>query len=90
MSAAIGPPDQLTIWPLDGHGFGIDARWSGGDGNRRATVVRRLLEGAAVPARLSQHPDGRGWELRIGTSGPNVLSEATRGPNGWEGKAGLE
>ena len=68
MSAAIGPtrPDKLTIWPLDGLGFGIDVRWSGGDGNRRATVVRGLLQGAGVPARLCQHPDGRGWELRVG------------------------
>ena len=47
-------------------GFGIDVRWSGGDGNRRATVVRGLLQGAGVPARLCQHPDGRGWELRVG------------------------
>ena len=68
MSVALGPtrPDKLTIWPLDDHRFGIDVRWSGGDGNRRATVVRRLLEGAGIQARFSQHPDGRGWELRVG------------------------
>jgi hypothetical protein len=68
VSAAIGPtrPDKLTIWPLDGLGFGIDVQWSGGEGNRRATVVRRLLERAGVPARLSQHLDGRGWQLRVG------------------------
>lgn len=64
----LGPtrPDRLTIWPLDAHGFGIDVRWSGGDGNRRATVVRRLLEEEGIRARLTQHPDGRGWELRVG------------------------
>jgi len=65
---AIGPtrPDKLTIWPLDGLDFGIDEQWSGGEGNRRATVVRRLLERAGVPARLSQDLDGRGWQLRVG------------------------
>lgn len=64
---ALGPtrPDKLTIWPLEA-GFGIDVRWSGADGNRRATVVRRLVEDAGIKARLAQHPDGRGWELRVG------------------------
>lgn len=64
----LGPtrPDRLTIWPLDDQGFGIDVRWSGADGNRRATVVRRLLDQAGLRARLTQHPDGRGWELRVG------------------------
>lgn len=63
----MGPtrPDKLTIWPLEG-GFGIDIRWSGAAGNRRATVVRRLVEDAGIKARLAQHPDGRGWELRVG------------------------
>jgi hypothetical protein len=51
---------------VDEHRFGIDVRWSGGPGNRRATVVRRLLEEAGVRARLTQHVDGRGWELRVG------------------------
>lgn len=65
VSLALGPtrPDKLTIWPLSEDGFGIDVRWSGGDGNRRATVVRRLLSDAGIQARFSQHPDGRGWEL---------------------------
>ena len=64
---AVGPtrPDRLTIWPLE-EGFGIDVRWSGGQGNRRATVVRGLLQDAGVKARLSQDLDGRGWELRVG------------------------
>ncbi len=67
-SSSLGPtrPDRLTIWPLDDQGFGIDVCWTGADGNRRATVVRRLLEGAEIRARLTQHADGRGWELRVG------------------------
>ena len=65
---ALGPtrPDRLTVWPVENDGFGIDVRWSGADGNRRATVVRGLLEQAGVKARLTQHVDGRGWELRVG------------------------
>jgi hypothetical protein len=59
-------PNKLTIWPLDEQGFGLDVRWAGGEGNRRATVVRQLLEQAGIPARLTQHLDGRSWELRVG------------------------
>jgi hypothetical protein len=64
----LGPtrPDRLTIWPLEANGFGIDVRWAGADGNRRATIVRRLCEEAGVRARLRQGIDGRGWELRLG------------------------
>jgi hypothetical protein len=41
----LGPtrPDRLTIWPVETGQFGIDVRWGGGEGNTRATVVRRLL-----------------------------------------------
>ena len=65
---ALGPtrPDKLTIWPLGDDGFGIDIRWAGADGNRRAGVVRQLVEQAGLRARLTQHLDGRGWELRVG------------------------
>ena len=66
-------PDKLTIWPLDDTGFGIDVRWSGPEGNRRATVARKLLQDAGVKARLTQDLDGRGWELRLGPiPGPEV------------------
>jgi hypothetical protein len=68
MSESLAPtrPDKLTIWPLDDGGFGLDVRWSGGAGNRRATVVRQLLEEAGIRVRLQQHLDGRSWELRLG------------------------
>ena len=51
---------------MEDDGFGIDVRWSGAEGNQRALVVRGLLESAGIRARLTQHLDGRGWELRVG------------------------
>lgn len=67
MASELGPtrPDRLTIWPVEGDLFGIDVRWGGAAGNRRATVVARLLEAAGVPRKLTQAMDG-GWEVRVG------------------------
>ena len=46
-------PEKLKIWPVDDGGFGIDVRWSGGEGDRRATVVREQLADAGVAARVT-------------------------------------
>jgi hypothetical protein len=70
----LGPtrPDRLTIWPVEGDTFGIDVRWGGGAGNRRATVVARLLSDAGIRGRLTQAVDGA-WEVRVGpVPGPDV------------------
>jgi hypothetical protein len=67
VSRQLGPtrPDRLTIWPVEGDLFGIDVRWAGGAGNRRATVVARLLSDAGIRGRLTQTIDGA-WEVRVG------------------------
>lgn len=67
MGSELGPtrPDRLTIWPVEGDLFGIDVRWSGAVGNRRATVVARLLTEAGIRGRLSQTLDNA-WEVRVG------------------------
>jgi len=67
VASELGPtrPDRLTIWPVEGDLFGIDVRWGGPPGNRRATVVARLLAGAGIRARLTQGVDGA-WEVRVG------------------------
>lgn len=67
MAGQLGPtrPDRLTIWPVEGELFGIDVRWSGAAGNRRATVVARLLAQAGIRGRFSQTMDD-GWEIRVG------------------------
>jgi hypothetical protein len=41
-------------------------RWGGGEGNRRATVVRNLLTDAGIKAKLAHSMDGCAWELRVG------------------------
>jgi hypothetical protein len=67
VASHLGPtrPDRLTIWPVEGDLFGIDVRWGGAVGNRRATVVARLLTEAGIRGRLSQTVDGA-WEVRVG------------------------
>ncbi|CAN5642956.1 hypothetical protein BH24ACT24_BH24ACT24_08310 [soil metagenome] len=68
MERALGAtrPDRLTIWPVEAGGFGVDVEWRGTAGNRRATVVRGLLEEALIKHRLRQGVDGRSWTLRVG------------------------
>ena len=67
VSNELGPtrPDRLTIWPVEGDTFGIDVRWTGATGNRRATVVARLMADAQIRGRLAQTVDGA-WEVRVG------------------------
>src|SRR5437763_10137461 len=67
MTTGLGPtrPDRLTIWPVEGDMFGIDVRWSGAAGNKRATVVARLLADAGIRGRLTQDFQGA-WEVRVG------------------------
>jgi hypothetical protein len=65
--AELGPtrPDRLTIWPVEGEEFGIDVRWGGAEGHRRANVVRTQLEQAGIAGRLIQELD-QGWTVRVG------------------------
>jgi len=66
-AGTLGPtrPDRLTIWPVEGDRFGIDVRWGGAAGYKRALVVAGQLETAGISGRLTQQLDG-GWEVRIG------------------------
>ena len=67
MATALGPtrPDRLTIWPVENDLFGIEVRWGGAAGNRRATVVARPLTNAGIRSRLTQTVDGS-WEVSVG------------------------
>jgi hypothetical protein len=75
-SVAIGPtrPDRLTIWPVEGDGFGLDVRWGGAQGNRRATVAAGQLREAGIRHRLEQEVGGLGWTLRVGPIGGDEVT----------------
>ncbi len=62
----MGPtrPDRLTLWFVEGERVGVDVRWGGPAGVRRATVARDQLRSAGHPATLSQ--DETGWVVRLG------------------------
>lgn len=62
-------PDRLTIWPVEGDRFGIDVRWGGVAGYRRAGAVHRQLTAAGVESTLAIDPDARGWTVRLGPVG---------------------
>jgi hypothetical protein len=76
MPGELGPtrPDKLTIWPVEGGTFGIDVRWGGPEGHRRANVVRHQLEQAGIGGRLIQELD-HGWTVRVG---PVPQAEVTK------------
>jgi len=50
------------------HGRALCHARRGAVGNRRATVVQRLVEDAGIKARLTQHPDGRRLGAPCGSS----------------------
>jgi hypothetical protein len=69
LPAETGPtwaPDQLSIWPVEGGRFGIDARYQGESGRERARrQASRLEQRANVLVALREDPDG-GATLRLG------------------------
>ena len=65
-------PDKVTIWPVEGGTFGVDAHYTGAVGYRRAEVVHRLLEQAGVPTTFRQEIDGT-WAVRLGPVGRDEM-----------------
>src|ERR1700722_11398112 len=67
LPAETGPlwaPDRLSIWPVEGGRYGIDAHYQGSTGTERANVQRRRLESAGLPA--SVRKDDEGALIRLG------------------------
>jgi hypothetical protein len=68
LPAETGPtwaPDRLSIWPVEGGRFGIDAHYHGATGAQRAEhQVTRLAEAGLVAAVLEGPEDGA--TLRLG------------------------
>jgi hypothetical protein len=68
LPAETGPtfaPDQLSIWPVEGGRFGIDARYHGESGAARAAQQKARLERVNVYAGVREEDDG-GATLRLG------------------------
>jgi hypothetical protein len=68
LPAETGPtfaPDQLSIWPVEGGRFGIEARYHGSSGAARAAQQKARLERVNVYATVREDPDG-GATLRLG------------------------
>ena len=68
LPAETGPtfaPDQLSIWPVEGGRFGIDARYHGSSGAARAAQQKARLERVNVYATVRDDEEG-GADLRLG------------------------
>lgn len=60
------PPDRLTLWPVEGGRFGLDAVFSGAFGKEYAKEHRAALRAAGLKASM-KHDRGEGtWTLRMG------------------------
>ncbi len=68
LPAETGPtwaPDELSIWPVEGGRFGIDARYQGPSGRARAAQQEQRLERVHLGVSVRDEPDG-GATLRLG------------------------
>jgi hypothetical protein len=67
LPAETGPlwaPDELSIWPVEGGRFGLDARYQGKSGRQRATAQAQRLERVNLYATVRDHEEGA--ILRLG------------------------
>ena len=67
LPAETGPvwaPDRLSVWPLEGGRYGIDAHYFGSTGVERAAVQAERLEAAGL--RASALSDDEGALVRLG------------------------
>jgi hypothetical protein len=67
LPAETGPiwaPDQLSIWPVEGGRFGIDAHYHGSSGRGRARQQAGRLERVHLAVAVQENADGA--TLRLG------------------------
>jgi hypothetical protein len=68
LPAETGPtwaPDQLSVWPVEGGRFGLDAHYEGATGAQRADYQAQKLARLNLPATVHETPSG-GAILRLG------------------------
>lgn len=61
----VNAPDRVSVWPMEGGRFGIDATYHGATGYQRAEAHRAALERARLRVSLRQEL-GDSWTLRLG------------------------
>ena len=69
LPAETGPtwaPDQLSIWPVEGGRFGIDARYQGESGRARAEQQAARLQRVNLMAVAVRDEEEGGATLRLG------------------------
>src|SRR3954454_10474661 len=67
LPAETGPtwaPDELSIWPVEGGRFGLDARYHGMSGRERAAAQAARLERVHLAVSVREETDGA--TLRLG------------------------
>jgi hypothetical protein len=60
------PPDRLTLWPVEGGRFGLDAVFSGAFGRTYAKEHRAALKAGGLKASMRQERGDETWTLRMG------------------------
>jgi hypothetical protein len=69
LPAETGPlwaPDELSIWPVEGGRFGLDARYHGSSGKERAAAQAQRLQRHNLYATVREDADAGGATLRLG------------------------
>ena len=59
------PPDRLTLWPVEGGRFGIDATFTGAFGRAYAQEHRSALRAGGLKPSLRKEQEDS-WTLRLG------------------------
>ena len=70
---ALTRPDRMTVWPMADDQVGLDIRWGGRFGVRRATAAHERLRLEGHPVSLVQ--DELGWRLRLSPLDPSRIGE---------------
>jgi hypothetical protein len=68
LPAETGPtwaPDELSVWPVEGGRYGLDAHYHGATGARRAQRQQNRLAAVNLEASVRPHQSG-GATLRLG------------------------
>lgn len=68
LPAETGPvlaPDRLSVWPVEGGRYGLDATYHGSTGFERAEAQLLRLQAASLAVSMRQELGDR-WTLRVG------------------------